>query len=243
MRVLAIETSGRHGSIALLEGEGDGTRLVGQTLLAGSERTAQALAPALKDLLAEAEWPADSIGLVSVAVGPGSFTGLRIGVTTAKILAYAVGAQVIGVNTLSVLAGQVPSDGAELWAVVDAQRQELFAAKFACDESGCPQMTHETHIIPVPDWLADLVSGDRVTGPALQRLHDRLPDGVTAVPEECWQPTAHAVGRLGWTLYQQGQRDDVWQLVPRYYRPSAAEEKKHRQGDKETRRRGDVETR
>src|SRR5262245_50788842 len=108
MRILAIETSGQRGSIAILNSQGDSLSTLGQTILAADCRTAQSLAPALKSLLADAGWPSKSVELVAVAVGPGSFTGLRIGVTTAKAFAYAVGAQVIGINTLAVLAHQSP---------------------------------------------------------------------------------------------------------------------------------------
>jgi tRNA threonylcarbamoyladenosine biosynthesis protein TsaB len=225
MRVLAIETSGRHGSAAILEGGRDAARLVGQTTLGTSQRTAQALAPAINDLLVSAGWPAASIELVAVAVGPGSFTGLRIGVTTAKTFAYAVGAKVVAVSTLAVLASQVPPTGGPLWAVVDAQRQELFAAKFGCAASGRWEMVGQTSIVPQDRWFDQLAAGDQVTGPALRRLGDRLPSEVAAAPEEFWQPTAAAVGQLGWRAYGDGQRDDLLKLVPIYYRPSAAEEK------------------
>src|SRR5215813_11089947 len=110
MRILAIETSGRHGSIATLCGEAEALSVVGQTMLNAEQRTAQALAPALRSLLSEAGWRPDSVELVAVAVGPGSFTGLRIGVTTAKTLAYAVGCQAIGVHTLLAIAAQAPTD-------------------------------------------------------------------------------------------------------------------------------------
>src|SRR5262245_56901299 len=103
-RILAIETSGRHGSVATLGGEPAGARLIGQTVLTGEERTAQVLAPAIQQLLIATEWSPKSIDPVAVTVGPGSFTGLRIGVTTAKAIAYAVGADVLGVNTLEPLA-------------------------------------------------------------------------------------------------------------------------------------------
>jgi tRNA threonylcarbamoyladenosine biosynthesis protein TsaB len=208
-----------------MEGDDDGVRLLREVDLIGPQRTAQSLAPALRDLLRSAGWKADQVELVAVVIGPGSFTGLRIGVTTAKTLAYAVGAEVVGVDTLSVLAAQAPVDGAPLWAIVDAQRQELFAAKMVNSVGPIPKGASETHIVPVTDWLAGLAAGDRVTGPALKRLHERLPDGVHAVAEEYWQPTAGGAGRLAWSLYQQGHRDDLWKLTPLYLRLSAAEEK------------------
>jgi hypothetical protein len=70
-----------------------------------------------------------------------------------------------------------------------------------------------------------LQPGDRVTGPALGRLRPRLPPGVVAATEACWQPTAETVGQFAWRMFQRGWRDDLWKLAPLYYRPSAAEEK------------------
>ena len=228
MRIIAIETSGRHGSLAVLSGVADDAQLQCEAVLSGEQRTAQSLAPALRDLLAEVNWPPATIGMVAVAIGPGSFTGLRIGVTTAKAFAYAVGAEIIGVNTLDVLASQIGQSPSLLWAIMDAQRQELFVAKFESSGGGGTTKSKETAIIPQDEWLASLQSGDRVTGPALRRLLPRLPDRVFATPEEYWQPMAAAVGKLAWQLYQAGQRDDVWKLAPAYYRPSAAEEKRAR---------------
>jgi tRNA threonylcarbamoyladenosine biosynthesis protein TsaB len=225
---LAIETSGRDASVAALEGGGDDedARLVQEVVVAGSQRTAQALAPRLHDLFDDVQWSAASIQLVVVAVGPGSFTGLRIGVTTAKTLAYAVRAKVVGVNTLAVVAAQAPRSAAPLWVVMDAQRQELFAAKFDADRT----VISETRIIPQADWLASLQPGDYVSGPGLRRLRSTLSVGVTVVDESHWQPMASAVGQLGWREYLAGRRDDVWKLLPLYYRPSAAEERSRSKG-------------
>ena len=231
MKIVAIETSGRYGSAAALDGDSSEARLIGQTVLGGDQRTAQSLAPALRDLLADVGWSLKSIELVAVAVGPGSFTGLRIGVTTAKTLAYALGANVVGVNTLvalAALAAQAPPSPGPLWAILDAQRQELFAARFDSDPRGTAATTCDTTIVAQEAWLAGLKPGDRVTGPPLRRLAQRLPEGVVVVPEQYWQPMAAAVGQVGWRAYQAGQRDDVWKLAPHYYRPSYAEEKRAR---------------
>jgi tRNA threonylcarbamoyladenosine biosynthesis protein TsaB len=226
MQIVAIDTSGRHGSLAVLSGEADQAVVLREVVLGGEERTAQSLAPALRDLLAEVSWRPETVGFVAVTIGPGSFTGLRIGVTTAKAFAYAVRAEIIGVNTLELLASQVTRAPSPLWAIMDAQRQELFAARFTSNGAGAIAMSHPTRIVPQDEWLAGLQAGDQVTGPALRRLVPRLPVGVIAIPAELWQPTAAAVGKLAWRLYQAGQRTDVWQLVPAYYRPSAAEEKR-----------------
>ncbi len=176
--------------------------------------------------MTEAGWPAKSIDLVAVAVGPGSFTGLRIGVTTAKTFAYAVGAEIIGVNTLGVIAAQAPFSKQPLWAVLDAQRQELFVAKFIAQAAGEFEMVQDTSILAQDSWIAELKTGDCVSGPALKRLASKIPDDVTIVSDEHWQPMAVTVGQVAWQAYEKGQRDDLWKLHPLYYRPSAAEEKK-----------------
>jgi tRNA threonylcarbamoyladenosine biosynthesis protein TsaB len=222
MRILAIETSGQHGSLAILLGETDRLTTICQTNLTADRRTAQALAPALKALLADSGWAPNSIDLVAVAVGPGSFTGLRIGVTTAKTFAYAADSEIIGVNTLAVLARQAPPSTAPLWAIMDAQRGELFAARFTAGELS---MNRETSILTQDAWLAELHPSDRITGPATRRILARLPNTITVVPEASWQPTAEAVGYVGWREHHAGHRDDIWKLVPHYYRQSAAEEK------------------
>jgi tRNA threonylcarbamoyladenosine biosynthesis protein TsaB len=187
------------------------------------------LAPALRTLLDAAGWEPASLGLVAVTVGPGSFTGLRIGVTTAKAVAYATGAELIGVNTLAALAAQPPKSESPLWTIMDAQRGELFVSKFTLEQSGNIVSACDTTIESRGAWLAKLCEGDRVTGPALRRMALPFPSGVTMVPEEYWQPTAVSVGRVGWSSFCGGQRDDVWKLLPQYYRLSAAEEKVARQ--------------
>jgi tRNA threonylcarbamoyladenosine biosynthesis protein TsaB len=178
----------------------------------------------LQALLADVGWSPRNVELVAVAFGPGSFTGLRIGVTTGKAFAYAAGAQVAAVETMDALAAQSGPGPASLWTTLDAQRQELFVAKFSLGEDG-PVRQQETRIMPQDAWLAALRAGDHVTGPPLGRLRPRLPTDVVALPEANWQPMAATVGQVAWRAFQQGQRDDVWKLAPKYIRPSAAEEK------------------
>lgn len=227
-RIVAVETSVRPGSLAALTASGNETALERFVELDPAQGTAQSLAPALRELLARVGWSPPSIDLVAVTTGPGSFTGLRIGVTTAKTLAYAVAAKVVGVNSLSAIATRVRVEHAPLWAIMDAQRHELFAAKFTVAQSDRAEADGETRIMTRADWLDELKTGDHVAGPALARLLPQLPTGVVVVPEDCWQPSADAVGRLAWQRYCAGRIDDVWTLSPAYYRPSAAEEKPSR---------------
>jgi len=226
LRILALETSGPLASVAAL----DGNNLLAQMELNPSTRSAASLAPAVRELLSRADWPPASVELVAVAIGPGSFTGLRIGVTTAKVFAYAVGAELIGVNTLDVVARQVPTEIARrsLSAVLDAGRGQVFARRFERQDDDSCAPTGETAIEPIEEWLRQLEPEDAVTGPALESLADRIPSGVSVVDALHWRPMAATVVRLAALRHAAGQREDVWKLAPLYLRRSAAEEKRDR---------------
>lgn len=239
MLTLALETSHFAGSVALLRsGE-----LIRAQRLDPARRSAQTLAPAIAGLLDECRVVPREIGLVAVTIGPGSFTGLRVGVTTAKTLAYAIGCDVIGLDTLDVAAAQTPAallnagllsaPHANVQAVLDAQRRELFVATFQCraGQGSAPPLTRtgETQILAAEAWLAQLSAasapcGTIVTGPGLSRWLDRLPAEAIVVPAELREPLAATVGKLATFEHARGRRDDLWKLAPRYIRPSAAEE-------------------
>jgi len=243
MRILALETSGRHGSIALLESDGGAAiALVARDLPTG-ERSARSLLPCVQQALHDQHWQPADIELVAVTTGPGSFTGLRIGVVAAKTLAYALGAPLVGVHTLAAMAENafLLSDDPplrRLWTILDAQRQELFAARFDEGRPTVDQAEPTTAVLRTDDWLGRLGAGDAVAGPPLAKLADRLPAGVTQLPKQFWQPNAAAAGRLGFELFQRGMSVPPLELVPHYYRKSAAEEKHGARSAPQTPRRG-----
>jgi tRNA threonylcarbamoyladenosine biosynthesis protein TsaB len=221
MRILAIETTDLSGSVAAL----DGDRVLESRELPTEPRSAATLAPAIDELLLAVSWKPSDVKLVAVATGPGSFTGLRVGVTTAKLLAYSVGAEVIGVGTLDAIAWQAPADVNQLWTVIDAQRQQLFACQFERDTAGRWQALHAPQIVDQARWLDELSPDSIVSGPVLGKLNDRLPVGVRPLDEPVWTPRAATVGLIGWQRFQMSHRDTIWSLAPQYYRLSAAEEK------------------
>lgn len=225
MRILALETIERRGSLAALTTQAADCQLVCERLLPEKERSACTLIPQLESLLSECGWKATDVELVCVATGPGSFTGLRIGVTIAKTLAYTTGAKLVGVHSLSAMAAGVGKQSQRVWTVLDAQRQELFAASFPADCEAVSAHPPETRLLPIDEWLALLAPGDLVCGPPLKGLADRIPSGVAVADSQLWSPTASSVGKLGFELFQASSDTDPMQMVPRYYRKSAAEEK------------------
>jgi tRNA threonylcarbamoyladenosine biosynthesis protein TsaB len=222
VRILAIETTEAIASIAAY----DDDKLLLHNRLDSSGRSAQLLAPGLKTALAEAAWRTNDIDLVAVAVGPGPFTGLRVGVVTAKTLAYAAKADILGVDTLEAIAAAAPNEVELVSAAVDAQRGDVVAALFQRDANGWFQPSQPAELISADAWLKSVPAGACVSGPVLRKLARQAPPGVQVVDPAYWLPTAAAVGRLAARDYAAGRRDDLWTLVPRYSRRSAAEEKR-----------------
>jgi tRNA threonylcarbamoyladenosine biosynthesis protein TsaB len=189
--ILAFDTSGYAGSVALL----DGPQVLAEEQLDRARRSAQTLAPAIAGLLSGKGIAAKDVGLVATTVGPGSFTGLRVGVTTAKTFAYAAEAEVIGLSTLEVLAEQAPPElfaagSREINAVLDAQRKELFLGRFrgmAASERASGFMPEAYHTATGGPNASGVNPEARGPLPALERLE---PDHIVAA--ETWLQSLQA---------------------------------------------------
>lgn len=216
-----METTETAGSIAAACDD----KLLLEKMLDSATRSAQSLAPAIRSLLSEVGWRPTDVELVAVAVGPGSFTGLRVGVTTAKTFAYSVGAQVFGVETLEVIASAVPAAVERLSTAVDAQRGQVAAQEFRREAAGDLLPTGPWQLLDVQTWLDQLAPETYVASPMLRKLTGRMPGHVCPLPPEYWSPSASAIARLAVRRYQAGQRQEIWSLAPCYSRRSAAEEK------------------
>ena len=221
MKILSMETTEAVGGVAAC----DDDNLLVELKLDADMRSAQSLAPGLKRLLDEVGWRPRDVELVGVTMGPGSFTGLRVGVVTAKMFAHAVGAEILGVDTLDVVAAGLPPEVDGVSVAVDAQRGQVVAGCFQRGRDGHFAAAEPGRLLDIDTWLGNLPSGTWVSGPVLRKLCDRLPDGVRAVKPEYWAPSAARVAMLAARHYGAGKRHDVWKLTPRYSRPSAAEEK------------------
>ena len=221
MKILALETTERIGSLAIAKG----SEILCELTLDAKLRTAQSLVPGISQALGEVGWKPDEIQLVALTIGPGSFTGLRLGLTTAKTFAYAVGAEILGIDTLEAIAAGVPEEVEQVAVAIDAQRGQLAAGVLRRAEKGRFTAEDPMRLVDADAWLASLPSGIALAGPILKRLKPRIPAGLNTLDPEFWYPKASTVARLASADYAAGRRDDLWQLAPRYSRKSAAEEK------------------
>lgn len=220
LRILALETSGSGGAVAIAES----STVIAEELLPGQRRSTRTLAPAIQSLLARADWKPADVELLAVSIGPGSFTGLRLGVATAKLFAYATGAAVLGVDTLRVIAAQCQPRDDEVQTLLDAGRGELLIGHFRFATDGFPIAAAPTRLVGADKWLADAIHAIALTGHGLRAIADRLPPQARVTPAELWEPRASTVAQLAWHDHLQGRRDDIWSLSPVYFRSSAAEE-------------------
>ena len=226
MITLGIETSGQQGSVALLR---DGALIGDRDLSREGRRHARTLVPEIRSLLENASLTPGDITTLAVSIGPGSFTGLRVGVACAKTWAWATGAGVVAVDTLNAVAHQAESTTSRLSVISDAQRKELFVATFnRCDDDTW-QRCGEIGIVPIDAWIDELDPEQVVTGPAVLKLQDRLTGRCRLEPSAQFLPTALSVAELGASAAKAGAAADVWTLEPTYLRRSAAEEKADRQ--------------
>jgi tRNA threonylcarbamoyladenosine biosynthesis protein TsaB len=221
-RLLIIETSGRIGQVGLALGP----VLLSVERLDESRRHARDLAPAVAKLLAGAAWkPRDVHGIV-VSRGPGSYTGLRVGIMSAKALAYAACCPVIGVETFAAIAHQAPENVSQLDVIADAQQQKVYLQRFGRAQSGSALLPlAPLAICDVSEWLGTLSTSRWVSGPGLHSYQQQLQQHCQMLGASEWDPQLGSLSHLGFTRYACGEHDDLWSLEPLYLRPSSAEEK------------------
>ena len=109
---------------------------------------------------------------------------------------------------------------------MDAQRQQLFCARYERDVAGDWQLTQPSHVIGIEAWLEQIQAGDVVSGPFVDKVRSRIHPQTNVEDAANFAPRATTVGELAAEAYQQGRRDDLWGLIPKYLRLSAAEEKR-----------------
>lgn len=218
---VAIETSGRQGSVALLaDGECREERL-----FAPGPRHGRDILPTIAAILELHEVPRTSVEMIAVSTGPGSFTGLRIGVACAKTLAWALGWCLIGVPSLDVIAQNVADDVERICPVIDARREFVYARVYE-RQCGFWRPCSDLIVGPPREVSAAVPAGTFVFGDGVRVYPAAFgPERFVRGDEALMVGRARHTGRLAYERYQAGGRDDPLAVVPRYFRVTEAEEK------------------
>jgi tRNA threonylcarbamoyladenosine biosynthesis protein TsaB len=222
LNLLALDTSTERAAIALATATG-----LYLAVTDAARRHGRDLIPRLGALLTEAGLGAGDLDVVAVGLGPGSYTGLRVGVTAAKTLAYATGATLLGLDSLEVVGRNAPAQAMRVSVVADAQRNEVYVADFVREEPGHPlALSRDSHVELLSAWLAGLEPGVLVLGPGLTsaRIRAAVPAGFVT-PDPAWNyPEGSRLIASARAVWASGRRENHWLVEPRYLRRSAAEE-------------------
>jgi tRNA threonylcarbamoyladenosine biosynthesis protein TsaB len=226
MKLLAVESATLSGGVALL----DGDRLLGEITLNIAITHSERLMSAVDRLLGDCGLaPADLDGL-AVSVGPGSFTGLRVGLATVKALAMALDLPVAPVPTLDALAARLPFADAPVCPILDARKGEVYLSLYRWRRNSMAREWDYLAMTPeaAAAWLEPpvILLGDGVE--ACRPWLDRLGAGAQVAPAAQRLPSAGAVAGLGLAMLAAGGGVRAEALAPLYLRPSEAELKARR---------------
>ncbi len=221
MNILAFDTSISMGSVALFNDSGH----QGEIIFNEQGKHSEHLMEQLDFLLKSAGLPLDKIDGFAVTVGPGSFTGLRIGITVAKTLAMANGKKIIGINTLDLLAHGVGNTGGWICSLIDAYRGEVYAALYEANPDG-PEKVGGDWLIKPEELINKLCGPTTFTGQIEIPDIKKLAYPCTYAPAYLCYPRASVAAEVCYRCFQNGEGIDPQELQPNYIRRSDAEEKR-----------------
>ena len=216
MIILGIEAATRVASVAVISEEKILAEISQEAKLTHSETLLPQIEQALK--IANVE----KVDAVAVSIGPGSFTGLRIGLATAKALCYAWNTKIIGVPTLQAISYHFPTSNAIVIPMLDAQKNRAYFQKF----KNCRALS-KLEIKSIDEIVAGAGNIDAeifLCGDVLHKIKIDLPQNVKIAPINCRMPRAVNVALFGKNLIDAGGISNVMNIEPLYIRRSEAEE-------------------
>jgi len=218
MNILGIDTATRVCSVAVTR---DGV-VVGEANIDAGVTHSQKLLVTMEQVLREAGLGKDEIDLVGISMGPGSFTGLRIGLATAEAFAYARKLPLHGVDTLMGLACNCREEGRLLSPVIDAQKGNYYQALYQW-QGGVLTCVAPTEIVTVEKLLARIQDRECLLLGECSKLKD-LPGNIEVAAEGIRMPMARSICYLSQRDFDKEQDKKIFGLEPYYIRRSEAEE-------------------
>ena len=221
-RALAIETSSRIGSIAVIEDD----RVLAEEQFEHGLQHAAMIIPIIDRLTRAQGWSPASIEHLYVSAGPGSFTGLRIGVTMAKTMALASNVKLVAVPTTRVLVENAPPDARHVITVLDAKRDQIFTARFERENDRWTER-EPAHLDSLTAMLERAPRPVHLLGEGIP-LHEKFigeTASVIVTSPQLWRPRASIVATIGTAMARRNDFTDPDRFTPIYIRRPEAEEK------------------
>lgn len=225
MPILAIDSATLVSSVAVANQH----KLLAELTLQTKKTHSELLMPHVAQILEMANVSKRELEAVAVSIGPGSFTGLRIGLATAKALCYALGIPLIGVPTLAAQAFSCPVPGVLLSPLLDAQKGNVYQAVFTWQDNQLQEVV-APRVIALADAIAEAKTWDKtvlllgeVAAAQREELSQQGGNLVVAQPHVI-MPRAGSIAVMAWERFTNKQYEDVFALEPLYIRRSEAEE-------------------
>lgn len=224
MKILALETSAVAASAAVCEDE----ELIAQSFQRSGLTHSATLMPMVEDMLKNTGISFDEIDLIAAAAGPGSFTGLRIGVSAAKGLAWARNKPCVNVSTLEAMSWQLSGMDGLVCAVMDARRQQVYNALFDMQNGVPVRLTPDRAIslAQLEEELKNVEKNKILVGDGARLCYNALQsngDCFKLAPPHLLYQSAWGVARCAFEQARRGELTDAAGLIPNYHRLSQAE--------------------
>jgi tRNA threonylcarbamoyladenosine biosynthesis protein TsaB len=224
--ILSIDTSTPCSGVALTRGTRKNGDVIASITLSGNITHSRRLLKTIEWLMRESAVGWEEVEAIGVSLGPGSFTGLRIGMATAKGLAAAGGKKMTGVSTLDSLASKCTSPGL-VCALLDARKKEVYGAFYHVGEGGFSERISDA-IVCAPEKFAAMIDGPALLvgdGSVVYKelFSQYLGEAAQFAPAHLNEPAAPGLGLLCGELFGRGEFLDVGSAVPMYVRSSDAE--------------------
>lgn len=223
MLILALDTSTKSASVALLEN----SEILYEININLGVNHSLVVLPALQDLCRISNIAIGTIDLFVCTIGPGSFTGLRIGVSTLKGLAFAAGKPIVGVSTLDALAFNLVDSEMFVCPMLDAKKNQVYTALYGTESENILVKKEHERITDVRDFLPNIDDKTLFVGDGAMKhkklIRDSLPDRSFFASPSHQSVRAATVGLLGWKKYYEGDVVNPMAVTPIYLRLSEAE--------------------
>jgi tRNA threonylcarbamoyladenosine biosynthesis protein TsaB len=218
MITLSADTSSDKFSIAVL----DKYSIISRFRSTTANRQSSDMLPEIKRLLARSSLDIKDIRLFCIGLGPGSFTGLRIGITIMKSMAFVLKKPLIGIPSIDAIAFNAPQDTKDICVIIDARQNKLYV-RFYKRKNGSLRSSGRIMLLGINEVIAKAGSTELFLGDGIKPYRDSIlkagfsQDSIAH--EQMWYPAAEAIGKLGINKFKTKGRDNVFTLAPLYIYP------------------------